>query len=174
MKPAAERAGNPAVQGALNCNSEKDLPSLPFGIEAFCRAAEPIESMYADAFRHHIRENGARLLKFDNLCTVCQNTSHAHLPGVYSTEPIENAVSEFFHELDAECRDVFLMGYWGYRSPWRLLHADALFDSGMGIEASSPSDQPNVSAIPASSSAIRTRTNPTATVARTENGHSWR
>ncbi len=39
-------------------------------------------------------------------------------------------------------RDVFLMGYWGYRSPWWLLHADTLFDSGMGIEAASPSDQP--------------------------------
>ena len=35
-----------------------------------------------------------------------------------------------------------LMLYWGYRSPWWLLHADTLFDSGIGIEAASPSDQP--------------------------------
>ena len=34
------------------------------------------------------------------------------------------------------------MLYWGYRSPWWLLHGDTLFDSGIGIEAASPSDQP--------------------------------
>ena len=32
--------------------------------------------------------------------------------------------------------------YWGYRSPWWLLHGDTLFDSGIGIEAASPSSQP--------------------------------
>ena len=34
------------------------------------------------------------------------------------------------------------MLYWGYRSPWWLLHGDTLFDSGIGIEAASPSDLP--------------------------------
>ena len=37
-----------------------------------------------------------------------------------------NALIEFLHALDAECPDVFLMLYWGYRSPWWLLHADTL------------------------------------------------
>ena len=98
--------------------------------------------MYTDAFRYHIRENGVRLLKFDNFATVCMNPSHEHLPGIYSTEPIENAVIEFLHALDAECPDVFLMLYWGYSSPWWLLHGDTLFDSGIGIEAANPSDLP--------------------------------
>jgi hypothetical protein len=34
------------------------------------------------------------------------------------------------------------MLYWGHRSPWWLVHADTLFDSGIGIEAASPSDFP--------------------------------
>ncbi|MBN1421761.1 MAG: hypothetical protein JXP34_23510 [Planctomycetes bacterium] len=106
-----------------------------------CRASEPIKSMYVEAFRHHIRQ-GCRLFKFDNLRTVCNNPAHTHLPGVYSTEAIENAVIEFLHALDAECPDVFLILYWGYRSPWWLLHGDTLFDSGLGIEAASPSALP--------------------------------
>ena len=39
------------------------------------------------------------------------------------------------HAMDAECPDVFLILYWGHRSPWWLLHADTLFDSGSSIEA---------------------------------------
>ena len=98
--------------------------------------------MYTEAFRYHIRQNGVRLLKFDNLATVCTNPNHEHLPGIYSTEPIENAVIEFLHALDAECPDVFLMLYWGYSSPWWLLHGDTLFESGIDVEAANPSDLP--------------------------------
>lgn len=125
--------GNPAV---------KECFSQAGGQGGLCRASEPIKSLYTDAFRHHLREHGVRLLKFDNLLTSCSNPKHDHLPGVYSTEAIHNALIEFLHALDAECPDVFLMLYWGYRSPWWLLHADTLFDSGIGIEAASPSDQP--------------------------------
>ena len=108
----------------------------------FCRASEPIRSLYLEAFLHHIRENGVRLIKFDNLRTVCNNPEHGHLPGVYSTEAITNSVIEFLHALDAACPDVFLILYWGHRSPWWLLHGDTLFDSGIGIEAASPAVQP--------------------------------
>ena len=138
--------GNPSpeVQGCLNYDLQKPetLQQVQMGRKAFCRAAEPIRSMYAEAFRHHIRENGARLLKFDNTGCVCANPNHGHLPGLYSTEAIEDALIDFFRVLDAECPDVFLMLYWGYKSPWWLVHADTLFDSGIGIEAASPSDQP--------------------------------
>ncbi len=96
--------------------------------------------MYTDAFRYHIRENGVRLLKFDNFATICMNPGHEHLPGLYSTEPIENAVIEFLHALDKECPDVFLMLYWGYGSPWWLLHGDTLSESGIDAEAANPSE----------------------------------
>ena len=109
------------MQDTFNWGPGKDRQSLPFNRRSLCRATEPIKSMYTEAFRYHIRENGVRLLKFDNFATVCMNPSHEHLPGIYSTEPIENAAIEFLRALDAECPDVFLMLYWGYSSPWWLL-----------------------------------------------------
>jgi hypothetical protein len=138
--------GNPSpdVQACLNYDLQKPetLNQVQLGRKAFCRAAEPIRSMYAEAFRYHIREHGVRLLKFDNTSCICANPYHGHLTGLYSTEAIENALIEFFQKLDAECPDVFLMLYWGYKSPWWLMHADTLFDSGIDIEAASPNDQP--------------------------------
>jgi hypothetical protein len=136
--------GNPAVQDCLNIDPGQpdSHKQVTWGRKSFCRATEPIRSMYVDAFRHHIRENDVRLLKFDNLATTCVNPRHDHLPGLYSTEPIMDAVIEFLHALDGECPDVFLMLYWGYRSPWWLLHGDTLFDSGLGIEAASPGTLP--------------------------------
>jgi hypothetical protein len=89
-----------------------------------------------------------RLLKFDNLgpgCRfpVCNNTRHDHLPGpVYSLEAIHNGIIRFLGEVDRACPDVFIMLYWGYRSPWWLLYADTYFDAGLGIEAASPTDWP--------------------------------
>ena len=136
--------GNPDVKECFNIDPRRPetINAVPWRRKSFCRASEPIKSIYTEAFRHHIRENGARLLKFDNLATVCMNPHHDHLPGIYSTEAIQNAVIDFFHALDEECPDVFLMGYWGYRSPWWLLHADTLFDSGIHIEAASPTSFP--------------------------------
>jgi len=136
--------GNPKVQSCLNVDTHRPQThrEVSWGRKSFCRATEPIKSMYTDAFRHHIRENGVRLLKFDNLASGCVNPNHDHLPGLYSTEPVYDAVIDFLHALDQECPDVFLMLYWGYRSPWWLLHGDTLFDSGIGIEAASPSTLP--------------------------------
>ncbi len=133
--------GNPQVRPCLNVDPQRpeSRKEVTWGRESFCRATEPIRSMYTQAFRHHIRENGVRLLKFDNLASVCVNPNHDHLPGMYSTEPIYDGVIEFLRALDRECPEVFLMLYWGYRSPWWLLHGDTLFDSGIGIEAASPS-----------------------------------
>jgi len=137
--------GNPRVQNCLNFDPQHPETVLDrsWGRKAFCRATEPIRSMYIDAFRHHIRENGVRLLKFDNLASDCVNPGHAHLPGIYSNEPIFDSVIEFLRAMDAECPDVLLMLYWGYRSPWWLLYGDTLFDSGLGIESASPSTFPS-------------------------------
>ncbi|MBT3375473.1 MAG: hypothetical protein HN742_11380 [Lentisphaerae bacterium] len=136
--------GNVDVQDCLNIDPDRpeSQKEVPWGRKCFCRATEPIRSMYVDAFLDHVRDNGVRLLKFDNLATTCLNPGHDHLPGIYSSEPIMDAVIEFLHTLDDECPDLFLMLYWGYRSPWWLLHGDTLFDSGLGIEAASPSTLP--------------------------------
>lgn len=110
---------------------------------ALCRASEPIRTMYEQAFRHHIRDNAVRLLKFDNFQAICYHPHHDHLPGIYSTEAIMNSFIDFLHALQDECPDVFLMLYWGFRSPWWLLHADTLFESkGLHMEAASPGHKP--------------------------------
>ena len=119
------------------------------GTGEICRASEPINSMYIKAFIHHLKNNGVRLLKFDNLGPGCQ------FPVCNNPRPRSSARAGLFAggdpqrhhpvplgELDRECPDVFLMLYWGYRSPWWLLHADTYFDAGLGIEAASPTDWP--------------------------------
>jgi hypothetical protein len=108
----------------------------------FCRATEPVRSMYTEGFLHHIRENGVRLLKFDNFNSQCSNPAHDHLPGVYGNEATHEAVIESYRAFDAACPDVFIMLYWGYRSPWWLLHADTMFETGVEMEAASPGHMP--------------------------------
>ncbi len=131
------RIGNPSYAATPPATAE-------WGISPICRAAEPIRSIFRSAFLHHLREEGARLLKFDNLVSTCHNGSHGHWPGVYSTEAIYNSVIEFFAALDAACPEVFIMLYWGYRSPWWLLHGDTEFECGLLIEAASPSPTPSL------------------------------
>ena len=76
-------------------------------------------------------------MKFDNLLDRCDETSHDHLPGDYSTEPICNHIIQLYRDLDRLCPDVMIMLYWRYQSPWWLEHADTLFDIGTKIEAAS-------------------------------------
>jgi hypothetical protein len=109
-----------------------------------CRAQEPLRSAYAEAFRFHIRENGVRLAKFDGQEAMCYHPGHNHLPGVYSTEAIHNAVIDTLRGLDDENPDVFLMLYWGHRSPWWLLHGDTLFEPGVFVEAAHPGPYPTM------------------------------
>jgi len=109
-----------------------------------CWGSEIFHSVMGSAFRHHVGNEGVRLLKFDNTVSVCHNQHHGHWPGVYSTEAIYNALIAFFASMDQASPDVFLMLYWGYRSPWWLLHADMLFECGMKIEASSPAPTPSL------------------------------
>jgi hypothetical protein len=129
---------NPATHAAI----VQDQYRPGFGNTYFCRATEPIRSMYARSFSHHIRENGARLLKFDNLTTACNNPRHEHLPGIYSTEAIIDGVIDCYRALDAASPEVFIMLYWGYRSPWWLLYGDTMFETGVEMEAASPGHMP--------------------------------
>lgn len=109
-----------------------------------CRATDPIRTMYRTAFLHHIAANGVRLLKTDNLTALCYNPDHPHLPGIYSTEAIQNAVIETLQQWDAACPELLLMLYWGYRSPWWLLYGDTIFEPGLFIEAAHPGSSPTL------------------------------
>ncbi len=126
---------NPAVARALTAARG----SQSFGL---CRATEPANRFYIEGYAHQLRENGVRLVKFDNVQLTCSSPDHEHLPGDYSTEPIANALIEFYRSLDRECPDVFIMLYWYYLSPWWLQYADTVFDVGMHMEGASFSPYP--------------------------------
>lgn len=113
------------------------------GVGSFCRASEPIASMYRDAFRTQILTNNVGLLKFDNLAGECVNPAHNHLPGpLYSTEAIYNSVIRFLADIHSTDPSVLVMLYWGYRSPWWLEYGDTYFECGDHIEAASPAQYP--------------------------------
>lgn len=109
-----------------------------------CRATDPVRTMYTTAFIHHLRSNGLRLVKLDNLLPICYNPRHEHLPGIYSTEAIMNAIIDTLERLDRESPELFIMLYWGHHSPWWLLWGDTLFEPGLQIEASSPAATPSL------------------------------
>jgi hypothetical protein len=102
-----------------------------------CRASQAVSRLYLEGYTRQIKENGVRLLKFDNLLDRCDEPNHGHLPGEYSTEPICNSIIQLYRDLDRLCPDVMIMLYWRYQSPWWLEHADTLFDIGTKIEAAS-------------------------------------
>jgi hypothetical protein len=134
--------GNPVVQ----CDFTHD-PAYEDGFNGeviLCRASDPVRTMYSRAFAYHMREEGVRLIKCDNLRAICYNPNHTHLPGVYSTEAIQSAVLQTMRDWDAVNSDVFIMLYWGYRSPWWLLDGDTIFESGLAMEAASPGPWPTL------------------------------
>ncbi len=130
---------NPAVARALTPARGR----TGFGL---CRATEPANRFYIEGYQHQLRENGVRLVKFDNAQLTCSNPDHEHLPGEYSVEPIENALIDFYRSLDRESSDVFIMLYWDYRSPWWLQYADTVFDVGMHMEGASFAPYPTLRA----------------------------
>ena len=109
-----------------------------------CIAQEPFRSGIIKAYRDHIRNEGVGMCKFDCLSAICNNPAHNHLPCVYSTEAMHNAVLELLRALDGEDHAVFLMLYWGYRSPWWLLDADTVFEPGVFLEAAHPGGTPTL------------------------------
>ncbi len=128
-------AENPSVERALT-------PARGGQGSGLCRATEPANRFYIEGYTHQLQDHGVRLVKFDNAQLTCSNPDHEHLPGEYSTEPIENALIEFYRSLDRECPDVFIMLYWYYQSPWWLQYADTVFDVGMHMEGASFSPHP--------------------------------
>jgi hypothetical protein len=139
--------GNPAIRPALIEEPgpgffDQDRWTQYYGNSAFCRATEPANSFYIEGFVHHIRENGVRMVKFDDFVTQCSNPAHAHLPGVYGNEAQIEAAIACHRALDAACPELFIILYWGYRSPWWLLHADTVFETGVEMEACSPGHFP--------------------------------
>lgn len=120
------RQGSPLTAGGIN----------------FCFASEPYFSIFKNAVLYHVRENKVRLLKFDGGNYHCDDTSHGHLPGKYSTEAMYNNLIDVAQSARAIAPDVFIMWYWGVGSPFWALYGDMVFESGLEMEGSGTSAFP--------------------------------
>jgi len=111
---------------------------------SFCLAAPPYFALLKEAVLHHVRENGARFLKFDGGNYACSDESHGHLPGRYAVEAMHDMLMDLAESARREAPDVFIMWYWGLRSPFWALHGDTIFESGLFMEGSGTSAFPSL------------------------------
>ena len=136
--PAWEGLAAPQMQYRNGCVA-KATYSWPF-----CFASAPYVQIVRNAVLCHIRENGVRFIKLDGGNYACDNTAHGHLPGRYSTERMYDNLVELAAAARAEAPDVFIMWYWGLRSPFWALYGDSIFESGLHMEGSGTSSTPTL------------------------------
>ena len=120
----------------------RDNYDLYDGARHLCLASEPYFSMLRDALLTHIRTNNLRLFKLDASSYFCNNPEHAHLPGKYSTEANFDAVIEIARATRQAAPDLYIMWYWGIRSPFFALYGDSIFEKRIHMEAASTGDAP--------------------------------
>ena len=104
-----------------------------------CVASEPYFSLLRDAILYHIKNNDLKLFKIDMGTYYCNSTEHGHLPGKYSVEAMYEhllAIAAAARQADPE---VYVMWYWGVRSPFFALHGGSVFESGLFMEGSGTS-----------------------------------
>lgn len=126
------------------------LPGLPYkegyaqtlGGITFCLGEDTYFQILKNAILHHIRENGVRFIKLDGGMYNCDDSSHGHLPGPYATEMMYERLIELAESGRALAPDLFVMWYWGLRSPFWALHGDSIFESGLHMEGSGTSATP--------------------------------
>ncbi|QYM78426.1 hypothetical protein K0B96_14140 [Horticoccus luteus] len=118
----------------------------PLGADGvvFCLGEENYYTILKNAVLHHVRENGVRFLKFDGGGYQCDDPTHGHLPGKYATEAMYERLIDIANSARTIAPDVFVMWYWGLRSPFWALHGDAIFESGLFMEGSGTSPVPTL------------------------------
>jgi hypothetical protein len=112
---------------------------LTLGGITFCLGEDRYYQLLRDAVLHHVRENQARFVKFDGGNYRCDDPAHGHLPGPYSAELMYGRLIDIATAARAIAPDVFVMWYWGLRSPFWALHGDSIFESGLHMEGSGTS-----------------------------------
>jgi hypothetical protein len=110
----------------------------------FCFGEERYQRILKHAVLHHVRENRVRLLKFDGGSYTCDHADHGHLPGKYSVEPMFDSLIDIARSARAIAPDVFIIWYWGLRSPFWAMHGDMIFESGLPMEGSATSAHPSL------------------------------
>ncbi|HXW13100.1 MAG TPA: hypothetical protein VEN79_01195, partial [Terriglobia bacterium] len=104
-----------------------------------CVASEPYFSILRNAVLYHMRENHLKFFKLDIGSYYCNSTKHNHLPGKYSVEAMYDHLLDIAASAHQADPDVYVMWYWGVRSPFFALHGDSVFESGLFMEGSATS-----------------------------------
>ncbi len=110
--------------------------------QQFCLASEPYFTTFRDGLLQHIRRYNLQFYKVDDSTYYCNNPEHGHLPGKYSTEANFDALIEIAQATRQANPNIYIMWYWGIRSPFFLLYGDSIFEKRITLEASSTGDQP--------------------------------
>jgi len=117
---------------------------LTAGGITFCLGESRYYNLLKAAVLEHVRKNHVRFLKFDGGLDVCNDQTHGHLPGVYSLELKYDRMIDIAASARRIAPDVFVMWYWGLRSPFWALYGSTIFDSGYHLEGSGTSSQPTL------------------------------
>ncbi|HVM46475.1 MAG TPA: DUF4038 domain-containing protein [Candidatus Acidoferrum sp.] len=133
-----------AGQPAISMPYRLGYPDKAHEGRMYCFASEPYFQTLKNAVLYHVRENHARLLKFDGGNYTCDNPDHGHLPGKYSVEPMLDHLVDIADSARALAPDVFVIWYWGLRSPFWALYGDMIFESGLPMEGSGTSPCPTL------------------------------
>jgi len=112
--------------------------------EQLCLASEPYFHILRDAVLYHIKQNHLKFFKLDNGTYYCNSTTHDHLPGKYSVEAMYDRLLNIAASARQADPDVYVMWYWGVRSPFFALHGDSIFESGLYMEGSATSWFPSL------------------------------
>ncbi len=109
-----------------------------------CVASDPYFNILKDAVLYHIKQNHLKFFKLDIGNYYCNSTRHNHLPGKYSVEAMYERLLEIAAAARAAEPEVYVMWYWGVRSPFFALHGDSIFESGLFMEGSGTSWYPTL------------------------------
>ncbi|MFH1922055.1 MAG: hypothetical protein ABIP48_19490 [Planctomycetota bacterium] len=132
--------GEQGTGGMFARNTERALVHSLQRLSESRKLVGGVFDLYSVDFWHDVRGDMTGFAPQDFPNGFAPN--HDHLPGVYSTEAIHNAVIETLRDLDEENPEVFLMLYWGHHSPWWIVHCDTIFEPSLFIEAAHPGPSP--------------------------------
>ncbi len=142
LNPAVTPSRTIVPGGKWPDNLFRDNFDIFDGGRQLCLASEPYFSILRDALLYHIRNYHLRFFKLDASTYYCNNPQHEHLPGKYSTEANFDAVIEIARATRHTSPYLYIMWYWGIRSPFFALHGDSIFESRIRMEAASTGDYP--------------------------------
>ena len=136
------RGGGPEQPGPPSISYRNGYPTGGGAEVNLCLAAEPYFSILRDAIVYHMRENNVKFIKLDGGDYYCNSIHHQHMPGKYSTEAMHNRLIDIANSARQIDPNVYVMWYWGVRSPFFALHGDSIFESGLDMEGSATSRFP--------------------------------